>query len=132
MYLADTSVWIDALRTAPGHQGQRLLQLMTEEAPVYVCGPIVQEVLQGARDEPRWHWYRERLGVQRFIQMEDAFATHAAAALLHARCRWRGLTVRSSTDCLIAQVAIEHHLVLLHDDADYEKIARIEPRLKLA
>ncbi len=39
------------------------------------------------------------------------------------------VTVRSPHDCLIAQIAIEHEVPLLQDDADFERIARVEPRL---
>jgi predicted nucleic acid-binding protein len=35
-------------------------------------------------------------------------------------------------DCLIAQIAIEHDLVLLQDDDDYERIRKVVPALKLA
>ncbi|MDO9046168.1 MAG: hypothetical protein Q7U66_00335 [Methylobacter sp.] len=34
-------------------------------------------------------------------------------------------------DCLIAQTAIEHDLILLHSDKDFEHIAEIFPALKL-
>lgn len=59
-------------------------------------------------------------------------ATFEAAAELYARARRKGLTIRSNNDCVIAEVAIEQDLVLLHDDADFEKIAIVEPRLKMA
>ena len=59
-----------------------------------------------------------------------------SAARLYQECRRRGRTPRSSNDCLIAQVAIEHSLALLHDDRDFETIAeatdalRIQPSLR--
>jgi predicted nucleic acid-binding protein len=40
-------------------------------------------------------------------------------------------TPRSPHDCLIACIAIEHGTPLLHDDKDFEAIARVEPRLLL-
>lgn len=57
--------------------------------------------------------------------------TYAAAGALYARCRWAGITPRSPHDCLIAQTAIEHGLPLLHDDRDFERIADVEPGLRL-
>jgi len=42
----------------------------------------------------------------------------------------KGLTVRSTVDLLIAQTAIEHNAILLHNDRDFEAIATVSP-LKL-
>ena len=47
-------------------------------------------------------------------------------------CRSAGMTVRSAIDCLIARVAIEHDLLLLHEDRDFEKISGVVPELALA
>ena len=47
-------------------------------------------------------------------------------------CRRAGFTIRSAIDCLIARVALEHELMLLHDDRDFEKIVGIVPDLALA
>jgi predicted nucleic acid-binding protein len=37
------------------------------------------------------------------------------------------VTVRSTLDCLIAQIALEHGLALLHEDRDFESIRRVRP-----
>jgi hypothetical protein len=47
-------------------------------------------------------------------------------------CRRAGVTIRSATDCLIARIAIEHGLLLLHDDRDFDKMAEVVPDLTLA
>ena len=44
--------------------------------------------------------------------------------------RKKGLTVRSTVDCMIAQIAIENELLLLHNDRDFEAMAAVAP-LKL-
>ena len=132
MYLVDTSVWIDAQSPRPRAKGRRLQELERSGAAYGLTGGILQEILQGVRDEISFRKTRARFSGLRIYHPLDEVETHAAAALLYARCRWRGLTPRSSNDCLIAQIAIDHDLTLLHDDADYEKIARVEPRLKLA
>jgi predicted nucleic acid-binding protein len=46
---------------------------------------------------------------------------------LYRLCRGRGLTVRSSVDCLIAASAARHDLEVLHRDRDYALIARVAP-----
>ena len=35
------------------------------------------------------------------------------------------MSVGSSVDCLIAQTAIEHDLFLLHNDSDFDRIAKV-------
>jgi len=39
----------------------------------------------------------------------------------------RALTIKSSIDCCIAQIAIEAGALLLHKDKDFSKIANIRP-----
>jgi predicted nucleic acid-binding protein len=56
---------------------------------------------------------------------------NARSARLFLACRSAGRTPRSSNDCLIARIAIEHELVLLHSDRDFEAIAHVEPKLKV-
>jgi predicted nucleic acid-binding protein len=93
----------------------------------YLTGIVYQEVLQGARDRDAFAKLKQLLGSQRFVQPRDGKASHAAAAEIYARCRWSGVTPRSTVDCLIAQIAIEHELVLLQDDDDYERIRTVVP-----
>lgn len=63
------------------------------------------------------------------LEPKSGAATHAAAGALYARCRWAGITPRSPHACLIAQLAVEHGVPLLHDDRDFEAIAGVETRL---
>ena len=68
---------------------------------------------------------------QTVLYPRHGLRTYEAAADLYRRCRAVGITVRSTIDCLIARIALEHNATLLHRDRDYERIAQIEPRLKL-
>jgi predicted nucleic acid-binding protein len=45
------------------------------------------------------------------------------AARIYYELRRQGITVRNTIDCLIAASAIEHDLLLLHDDRDFAAIA---------
>ncbi len=132
MYLADTSAWIEYTRSKPRRVGVLLREFIENDVAVFVTGAIVQELLQGARDELQCRRLLNWLKPQRRIAPRNDFDTLAEAGQLYARCRWQGITPRSSNDCLIAQLAIEHDLILLHDDTDFEKIAQVEPRLRLA
>jgi len=55
----------------------------------------------------------------------------STAARLYQSCRRAGKTPRSSNDCLIARIAIEHDLVLLQDDRDFAAVASVAPELRL-
>jgi predicted nucleic acid-binding protein len=50
---------------------------------------------------------------------------HTMAVDLHRAARRRGLTVRSSVDCLIAAYAPRHDLEFLHRDRDYQALAQL-------
>lgn len=130
MVLVDTTVWIDLLRgreAAPVSLLKRLLQAgEAATAPV-----ILQELLQGASNPENFERLRKHFAALPLLEPKPRGATRVAAAGLYARCRWRGLTPRSPHDCLIAQLAIEHGVPLLHDDRDFEALARVEPKLRL-
>ena len=61
------------------------------------------------------------------VHPADALVTHRRAGRIYFDCRRKGLTVRSTIDCLIAQLALEHDLSLLQDDQDYRAIREIRP-----
>lgn len=44
---------------------------------------------------------------------------------MYYECRRSGTTVRSTIDLIIAQIAIENELYLLHSDSDFDSIAKI-------
>lgn len=92
--------------------------------------PLVclQEILQGARDEREWKLLRSALESQEIVGPAEPLAVHLEAARNLFDCRRKGLTVLSSTDCLIAALALERGDVLLHDDADFDAITR--PRVQ--
>ena len=46
------------------------------------------------------------------------------AATLYRRCRQQGETVRKLIDCLIAAVAIRGGVPVLHNDRDFDVLAR--------
>jgi predicted nucleic acid-binding protein len=46
------------------------------------------------------------------------------AAEIYRLCRRAGETIRSLNDCLIAAIAIRNRVPVLHNDDDYDAIAR--------
>lgn len=128
MVLVDTGVWIDWLR-ARASAATRALGEIIEAGDAAIAPVILQEVLQGARTPEALRSLRSRFAALPMLLTRDWISTHAAAGELYARCRWAGVTPRSPHDCLIAQLAIEHRTALLHDDSDFDLIARVDRRL---
>lgn len=69
-------------------------------------------------------------GSQPLVFPSHPVNSYIEAARIYQRCRQAGITIRSTIDCLIARIAIEHGLVVLHDDEDFRRIARVDRRLK--
>ena len=131
MVLVDTSVWIDFLRGTSTVQVATLEALLEGDDLVGTAPIILQEVLQGSDSPARFEqWRREFSGLMCYLPT-DSIDTHVEAARLYAACRRAGKTPRSSNDCLIARIAVEHDLMLLEDDRDFEAIAFVEKELKL-
>jgi hypothetical protein len=59
--------------------------------------------------------------------LREPIDSFAEAAKIYLGCRKQGITIRSTIDCLIAQTALENDLFLLHDDKDFDAIAKIVP-----
>ena len=49
--------------------------------------------------------------------------TFVKAAELYRIVRHKGITIRNTVDCMIAAVAIEHDIPLLHNDRDFNPLA---------
>ncbi|MDP1699055.1 MAG: PIN domain nuclease [Xanthomonadaceae bacterium] len=128
MILVDTSVWVGLLRQSATPPVARLRQLLLD-GETLIAPVVLQEMLQGARSQADLSRLREHFSA--LPMLEHRATTYALAGTLYARCRWAGITPRSPHDCLIAATAIEHGVPLLHDDRDFERIAGIEPGLRL-
>jgi predicted nucleic acid-binding protein len=131
MYLVDTSVWIDYFRGATNKATDYFSDILERKIFFGVAGVIYQEILQGAGSITDFNKLAAYLGTQHFFHPKDEILTYESAAQLYFVCHRKGLTVRSSIDCLIAQIAIERQLILLHSDRDYEYIKQVVPELAL-
>jgi predicted nucleic acid-binding protein len=131
MVLVDTSVWVDYLRGDSTWQVDTLKELLGGDQIVGIAPIILQEILQGADSDERFEKWRKYFSGLRCYSPVDAVESHVAAARLYQNCRRAGKTPRSSNDCLIARIAIEHDLVLLQDDRDFATVASVAPDLRL-
>ena len=131
MYLVDTSVWVDYLRGEATPQIRTLKDLLSGEEIVGIAPIILQEILQGADSAERLETWRKVFSDLFCYVPKDPVESHVAAARLYQDCRKAGKTPRSSNDCLIAQIAIENGLTLLHNDRDFNAIASVIGQLRL-
>lgn len=131
MYLVDTSVWIDFLRDKTNPSVHFFEDLIDNQIPFGITGMIYQEILQGAATQKDFNRLVDYLTTQHFFHAKDVVGTYESAAKIYFNCRRRGVTVRSTSDCFIAQIAIDHDLTLLHNDQDFVRIKKIIPTLKL-
>ena len=130
MLLVDTSVWIDYLRGIPTESVEKFQRILNETQPFGITSLIYQEVLQGTDSDVSFARLDAYLRTQRFYHPVDPLTTYTEAARIYYRCRRAGITIRSTADCLIAQVAIENDLLLLHSDRDFTEIASVIPELE--
>jgi predicted nucleic acid-binding protein len=110
----------------------RLQSALLRGEQVLMPDVVYQEVLQGARDVHHFLRLQEQLDQVPHFVADNPRETARLAATLYARCRWQGVTIRSPNDCLIAACAIEADETLLHADHDFDRIATVDTRLRLA
>jgi predicted nucleic acid-binding protein len=130
MYLVDTSIWIDYLNGRDAAQVEFLDDLLNNPLATGITDLIYMEILQGAGNQAAFDRFQSYFRGQRFYRFEDPEVSHGSAARIYFDCRQQGITVRSTVDCLIAQCALEHDLILLHHDRDFKNLGRALPALR--
>jgi predicted nucleic acid-binding protein len=125
--VVDTSVLVDFFRGSRTVASERLRQIEMDQIPFAIPGVCCQELLAGARDEKEWRLLYSYLETQDILWPIDPWATYSEAARIMFDCRARGLSVRGSIDCLIAQLTLDHDGTLLHSDKDFDSIALVRP-----
>jgi predicted nucleic acid-binding protein len=127
MILVDTSVLIDFFKSSKSEAALRFKAVLEQGLNFGITSHIFQEVLQGAKSEKEYKLLRRYMETQRFFHPKDPVDSFAEAARIFFLCRKKGLTIRSTIDCLIAQIAMEHDLLLLHSDQDFHLMANVIP-----
>lgn len=118
--LVDTSAWIEVFRRG----GPKLEEIVAID-DVVTCLPVIQEVLQGFGNERAFAIARDSLLAFPIVEAPLDVEVIDHAVSLYRAARKRGVTVRSSVDCLIAACAIRNGLEVVHRDRDYPALARV-------
>ena len=125
MILIDTSVLIDYLKGRENPASEKFQEILDLSIPFGINSQIFQEVLQGARNEAEYKKLKEYLETLDFYELKRGRNSYEEAAYMNFLCRRAGITIRSTIDLLIAQTAIEHEVPLLHNDSDFNYIAKV-------
>ena len=118
MLLVDTSIWIDLLGKRPSYQlePEQLFQLG-------VCPPVIQELHQGFPADSRYEKLKASFAALPCFSPVLTTDHFVQAAEIYRSGRRRGLTLRSSVDCLIAVIALENNVAIWHNDRDFDAIS---------
>lgn len=125
MYLVDTSALVRILRkqVAPSRHKQ------VERGLVAICEPVIVETLTMA-DSKRYQRVEEELrDAYPWVPVPDDVwdTVRGTRNELAAHSQHQGLSV---ADHLVVATALRHRLVVLHEDGDFETVARLVPQFR--
>lgn len=125
-FLVDTSVWVRVPRQPTI---RKALSDAVREGQVVLAPPVVLELGFSARNLADWDGLHKDLAAFPVLPLSER--SHEIATTIQ-RALWGSGKVRApgAMDTLIAATAVEHDVVLVHYDRDYEHLAGVEPRLR--
>ena len=118
--MVDTSVWIDFFNGNITDQSVKLERLIQNRENICICGVILCEILQGIRADTQYEITNSYLKALVFLPMH--YSTFVKSADIFRALRKEGITIRKPIDCMIAAVAVEQDVPLLHSDRDFDHI----------
>ena len=113
---------MEQLRDTAHPAGRALDALLEGREEVAITDLIYMELLAGAGAASVGRLRSALLALP--ILRTEGLGDHEDAAGIYRTCRDAGNTVRSQIDCLIAAATIRHRAALLHNDRDFDVIAR--------
>ena len=122
MLLVDSSVWVDYFNGRTTRATDHLHRLLGTE-PVAIGDLILVEVLQGFRDDRSYDTAKELLSTLTAYELLGA-GRAIAVAENYRTLRKKGVTVRKTTDAIIATFCIERRFPLLFSDRDFHPFVK--------
>ena len=117
MILADTSVWIDYFNGNITDQSD-ILDNALAEGEVIIGDLIILEILQGIRDDREYNKTKKALStLEQFELFGNSMVFECANNF--RKLRKKGLTIRKTTDLIIASFCIKNKIPLLYCDRDF-------------
>ena len=124
MILIDTSALIEFLNHTRSPFDKEIEHLISNDEDMAFADITITETLQGIKDDKEFREIKNSLAAFPVYSLRG-IDSYIAAAEIYRKCRKKGLTIRSTTDLLIAQAALENNLILMHNDNDFQNIAKI-------
>ena len=118
MVIVDSSVWIQYLRN-PHAQPGRIMDALLAQHQVAMVGPVLFEILQGARTYEEVRSFSERLTALVFLDAD--VMTWVTMGEMGYNLRRAGVTLAFS-DLLISSLAIQHAFPVYTHDRDFERV----------
>ena len=122
--LVDTSAWIEYLRGTDSPYTTYVRDAILADRPLAWTEPILYELTAGAAS-PRRATELRALLLRGPILAVAGLQDWEDAAHLYRSARSKGLTVRSSIDCLIAAVALRTGTPVLARDRHFDALAQV-------
>lgn len=120
----DTSVWIDFLNKKSTPETLLLEQYILADDEVLLVPTILQEILQGIREDSTYSHIKGILHSFRFLEL-PAYEVAVGGADLYWLLRKQGITIRKSNDCIIAYYAMKFSVSIVHIDRDFDQISKL-------
>jgi predicted nucleic acid-binding protein len=124
LILIDTSALIEFLNHTGSIFDKEIEHLISDDEDVAFADITITETLQGIKDDKEFREIKTSLSAFPVYSLKG-LDSYIAAAEIYRKCRKKGLTIRSTTDLLIAQAALENNLILMHNDNDFHSVAKI-------
>ena len=128
MILVDTTVWIDLFAGKKEIHTTQLTDAINNKEDLCICGLIITEVLQGIKKDKDFKETQKIL--DDLLYLPASRKTYIRAAQIYRLCRKKGITIRKPVDCIIASLCIENAVYILHNDRDFDHIAKHFPLQK--
>ena len=122
----DSTIWIDYFNGVVTEKTNRLYSYINENHSIFLCPIIVQEVLQGIKEDKVFSSIKDIFYHMNMLSIDPMDASIGAAELYRV-LRKKGVTIRKSNDCLIAFYALYFDLPLVHNDTDFDMISKHTP-----
>jgi len=120
--LVDTSVWVDFFKGVTNSKTELVKEYLEMEHTVFICPLILQEVLQGIRNDEDYLKVKNSMLNLEVLMIEQMKSATGAADLYRA-LRKKGITIKRTNDCTIAYYAMYFEIHLVHKDKDFDLIA---------
>jgi predicted nucleic acid-binding protein len=118
----DTSAWVETLRTSGNPALRARVSALTADDAVVLCDQVRLELWNGARSTADHRLLRD---LEQQLEVVPTSPEVWTLARDYARAaRGQGLTLPAA-DLLIAACAAHHGLGLIHQDAHFERLAKI-------